>query len=282
MTLAEDLPRTYEALRERLVVLRDDLPKRLVQVAEFALQNPDDIAFGTAASIAESADVQPSTLVRFAKAIGYSGFTELQAVFRERLRDRLTSYEDRLRALDALPLQASPEAQILNGFIAAAEHSVADLARSIDTAAFDRAVALLADAQTIFLVAKRRSFPLAAHMAYAFAKLGVRFQWVASPNGVDGEVAAQATRADAAIAVSFAPYAADSATHAKAIAEAGAAVVGITDSPLSPIAASAAVWFEVAEADYAGFRSLSASMALAMALPVAVAERRRKARQTME
>jgi len=32
----------------------------------------------------------------------------------------------------------------------------------------------------------------------------------------------------------------------------------------------------VAEADFAGFRSLSASMALIMAFPVAIAERRRK------
>ncbi|MEO5759837.1 MAG: RpiR family transcriptional regulator, partial [Mesorhizobium sp.] len=37
----------------------------------------------------------------------------------------------------------------------------------------------------------------------------------------------------------------------------------------------AKVWFEVAEADFAGFRSLSATMALAMALTVAVGEKRR-------
>ena len=35
-------------------------------------------------------------------------------------------------------------------------------------------------------------------------------------------------------------------------------------------------WFEVAESDYSGFRSISASMALAMALPVAIAEKRRQ------
>ena len=52
-------------------------------------------------------------------------------------------------------------------------------------------------------------------------------------------------------------------------------VVAITDSVFSPLAACATHWIEVAEADYAGFRSLSASMALAMALPVAIAERRR-------
>ncbi|MGO7624399.1 RpiR family transcriptional regulator, partial [Rhizobium ruizarguesonis] len=45
-------------------------------------------------------------------------------------------------------------------------------------------------------------------------------------------------------------------------------------------AACATHWFEVAEADVAGFRSLSASMALTMVLPVAIAERRRKRQQS--
>ena len=56
-------------------------------------------------------------------------------------------------------------------------------------------------------------------------------------------------------------------------------VVAITDSAFSPLAQFADVWFEVAEADYGGFRSLSATMALSMALSVGVAElRRRRAR----
>ena len=44
--------------------------------------------------------MQPSTLVRFAKAIGYAGFSDLQTVFRHRLRDRWPDYEDRLRTLN--------------------------------------------------------------------------------------------------------------------------------------------------------------------------------------
>ena len=46
------------------------------------------------------ADVQPSTLVRFAKAIGYAGFSDLQGVFRNRLRDRWPDYEERLKTLN--------------------------------------------------------------------------------------------------------------------------------------------------------------------------------------
>ena len=67
-------PRDFEALRAMIVERRDSLPKRLAQVAVYALDNPDEIAFGTAASIAQSAMVQPSTLVRFRPGLRLSGF----------------------------------------------------------------------------------------------------------------------------------------------------------------------------------------------------------------
>ena len=81
---------------------------------------------------------------------------------------------------------------------------------------------------------------------------------------------------DAAFAVSFSPYAADTIAQAQSFAERGAPIIAVTDSVFSPLAAFSACWFEVVESDFAGFRSLSASMALAMALPVAVAEKRRR------
>ncbi|MFD1327672.1 MurR/RpiR family transcriptional regulator [Mycoplana ramosa] len=268
------VPRDFDSLRSVIIDRKSTMPKRLMQVAAYALSHPDEIAFGTAASIAAAAEVQPSTLVRLAHHLGFGGFSDLQTVFRERLRDRNLSYEERLATLEK-GAAANSEDELLNGFIAAAGQSVARLAQAIDRNDFSSAVSLLARAETIFLVAKRRSYPLAAHMAYAFGKLGIRHQVIASPNGIDAEIAAFATPRDSVIATSFAPYATESVAQAQALHERGVPIVAITDSAFSPLAAFASHWFEVAEADYGGFRSLSASMVLAMALPVAIAEKRR-------
>src|SRR5262245_34240960 len=59
---ARETPRDFETLRALIVERRETLPKRLAQVAVYALDSPDEIAFGTAASVAQAADVQPSTL----------------------------------------------------------------------------------------------------------------------------------------------------------------------------------------------------------------------------
>jgi DNA-binding MurR/RpiR family transcriptional regulator len=268
------VPRDFDSLRSVIIERKATMPKRLAQVAAYALSNPDEMAFGTAASIALAADVQPSTLVRLAHHLGYEGFSDLQNVFRARLRDRTLSYEERLLSLEAGPA-ANSDTELLSGFLTAASQSVARLASTIDGETFSKAVDLLARAETIYLVAKRRSYPLTAHIAYALGKLGIRHQIIASPNGIDAEMAQFATASDAVIAASFSPYAAESLTQAQELAARGVPIVAITDSVFSPLAASATCWFEVSEADYAGFRSLSASMALAMALPVAIAERRR-------
>jgi DNA-binding MurR/RpiR family transcriptional regulator len=269
------VPRDFESLRSTIIERKKTMPKRLAQVAAFALNSPDEIAFGTTASIAAASDVQPSTLVRLAHHLGYGGFSDLQSIFRERLRDRTLSYEERLITLE----EASGDdenASILSGFISAASQSVNRLAATVQTDTFARSVEILAAAETIYLIAKRRSYPLTAHMTYAFSKLNIRHQIVASPNGVDQELVQFATPRDAAIAASFSPYAAESLIQSQALADRGVPVIAITDSAFSPLAACATHWFEVAESDFAGFRSLSASMALIMAFPVAIAERRRK------
>ena len=93
-------PRDFRSLRSLILDMHGKLPRRLAQVAAYAIESPDEIAFGTVAGIASEANVQPSTLVRFAKALGYKGFSDLQAVFQERLRDRPNNYDERLDALD--------------------------------------------------------------------------------------------------------------------------------------------------------------------------------------
>jgi len=270
-----DPPKDFDALRTAILERKASLPKRLTQVAAYALDNPDEIAFRTAASIAGAAHVQPSTLVRFAQQFGFEGFSSLQQIFRARLKERTSTYEERLRLLEQDSPAVPESVAILNGFINAGHRSLNALGQAVDPAAFERAVELLAGAQTIFLIAKRRSYPISSYMAYAFGKLRVKCIAVGTAAGIDDDVLALAGPKDAAFAVSFSPYASESAGQARAMADRGVPVVSLTDSAFSPLAECSKIWFEVVEADQAGFRSLSDSMAFAMALTVGVAEARR-------
>jgi DNA-binding MurR/RpiR family transcriptional regulator len=267
-------PRDFEALKALLIDSHHELPKRLRQVAAFAVDNPDEIAFGSAASIAGRAAVQPSTLVRFAQTIGYAGFSDLQEVFRSRLRDRWPDYAERVRSIQAADTHSDDPRRLLVGFADAAARSLAQLRETIAGERIEAAVDRLATARTIYLLGQRRAFPVAAYLAYALPKLGMRSVLIDNVGSLGVEQAADATPQDVLIAVSFAPYTPLTVDTTRMLAARDVPVVAITDSALSPLTRSATVWFEVSEADFGAFRSMSATLCLAMALGVAAAERR--------
>jgi DNA-binding MurR/RpiR family transcriptional regulator len=267
-------PRDFGALRTLLVARGEALPRRLQQVASYALENPDDIAFGTAASIAGGAGVQPSTLVRFAQTLGYQGFSDLQEVFRSRLRERVPSYDERLQQLRQHGHAASEVGVLLDGFAAAAARSVEDFRTKADPVLVERAVAVLAAAETIYLVGLRRSFPITSYMAYAFGKLGIRSILVDGVAGLGSEQTSFIGPRDALLAISFTPYASETVSLATTARSKGAKIVSITDSVFSPIAPIADIWLEVVEANFEGFRPMAATLALAMTLSVAIAAKR--------
>lgn len=274
-TLSAAPPRAFNDLRDLIVETRDKLPRRLAQVAAFTIECPDDIAFGTVGSISERAAVQPSTLVRFAKALGYSGFSELQAVFRQRLRDRPGPYDARLQSLDVHTSGRSPAAALIDGFSRAAIGSVERFRERARPADLDAAARILAAAETVYLIGTRRSYPVASYLSYAFGTLGIRTTLAGSPNGVDREILSFAGPSDAGLAVAFTPYAPQTVEYARQLTSQKTPLVAITDSPFSPLALNASVWFEIVESDFEGFRTLAATMAFAGALAVAAAERRR-------
>lgn len=279
---AEDdvLPRDLGALHDLIARRRGQLPRRLVQAAEFALAHPQDIAFGTVAEIARAAQVQPSALVRFAQALGYAGFSDLQAVFRAHARERWPDYQQRLNALRSMSTSngacnaGDRLATLLAGFAEASAVSASRIRDTVDIAALERAVSVLTAARTIHLIGARRSFPAAAGLAYALRKLGVACQLLDQAGGPVPEQAELIPADDAVLAISFTPYAPVTLDLATRAARRGVPVVAITDSVFSPLTQLATVWLEVAEADHAAFRLLAGTYALAMTLAVAVAEQR--------
>ncbi|SDR18210.1 transcriptional regulator, RpiR family [Rhizobiales bacterium GAS191] len=267
-------PRDFDGLKTLLVDAHDDLPKRLRQVAAFVVDHPDEVAFGSAASIAERAKVQPSTLVRFAQTIGYAGFSDLQRVFRSRLRHRRPDYADRIASIHADDEVSNDPRRLLLGF---AESAMRSLDRLRDTVTAERlaaAIDRLAAATTIYVLGQRRSFPVALYLAYALPKLGIRSVLIDNLGSLGPEQAADATPQDAVLAISFAPYTPLTVDMMGSLSSGGVPIIAITDSAFSPLTRHASIWFEVVESDFGDFRSLSATLCLVMALAVGVAERR--------
>ena len=90
----------YEHLRNELVGNYGNLSRRLQQITRFAMSHPNDMALETIAVIAERAEVPPSSLIRFAKSFGFSGFSKMQKVFQQGLVDSSSDYRKRVQTLN--------------------------------------------------------------------------------------------------------------------------------------------------------------------------------------
>ena len=90
-------PQTYDALKEAIGRAYPAMSKQLKRIARFALEQPDPLALHTVAAVAKVAHVQPSSMIRFANALGYSGFTEMQQVFRGHLVERAEEHPEARR-----------------------------------------------------------------------------------------------------------------------------------------------------------------------------------------
>src|SRR5271167_3065780 len=149
-------PETFEALKDRLIEIEPNLPKRLRQAAAYALEHPDEFALGTASAIARSAHVQASTLVRFAQTLGFGGFSDLQEVFRSHLRNRWPDYSERLKALHETARDSGDPTNLLIGFADSAAASIARLREGVRRGELDSAIDILGRARTIYCLGQRR------------------------------------------------------------------------------------------------------------------------------
>jgi DNA-binding MurR/RpiR family transcriptional regulator len=253
-TTEPKLPRDLKSMGALIASRRSDLPKRLIQVADFAMTHPQEVAFGTVVEIAKHANVQPSTLVRFARALGYEGFTDMQDVFRAHARKRWPGYPQRLERVRSKEEGHRDPMHLLKSLAQTSAESLEQVSDSVNPASLSQAVRILADAQIIYLLATRRSFPVTSYLGYALRRMKIRCELVDQIAGLAPEQISQLSAQDALLVVSFAPYAQATQQLAEAAHRANIPIVAITDSPLSPLVLISSCWLEVAEADFGGFR----------------------------
>jgi DNA-binding MurR/RpiR family transcriptional regulator len=259
-------PTTIENFEERLVEISTGLPKRLKQCADYIAANKDRIAVSTVAEIAKGAGVQPSAIMRFCQLFGFSGFSEMQRLFRDSYTSGWPDYTTRLDHLRQTG-GGSPSG-LLAEFVDAGRTSLESLLKTIDLNLLDKAVDVLTGADLVHIVGLRRSFAAATYLAYAFEKMGVPAVLHSGTGALGGQHSLR--KGDALVAITFAPYTQDTIDLAREAHEKGVSVIAITDTMVSPLRKSEAVMLTVSEVDFGAFRTLSATFSLAITLAVAV------------
>lgn len=268
--------------KEQLAVLEEtirnnynQLSKRLKQVARYILDNSNSIAFDTVASIAEKADVPPSTLIRFANQFGFSGFNQMKHVFRQYHMETTVNYTERVRLFKSSIHQESelpekPE-DILKVSSLVNSQALNQLLINTSDEQLEHAINLIRKAENIYVIGLRRSFSIASYFVYALRHLELKAYLVDGIGGMYEEQLNMSTEKDVIVAISYSPYAKEVLELIQSCAKRGVKQISLTDSQVSPLTSFSDVCFVVKEAQLNGFRSQIASMSLVQSLIVALA-----------
>lgn len=271
-------PKDYEGLIRAIHERYDGMSKSYQRIAEYLTQNPNDVAVMSVNGIADVCGIHASSFVRFAQAMGYKGFKELQTVYQKRLSTAAPGFEARIKALGA-ELDASETmgpASYLHNLVVRDVASLQDLLANVDGEKMDRATKLMEKARTIYLLGQLRSAPIVVLLQYVLTMLGKQTVLLDEGGGFATHKAKLATKDDLLLAVSFRFYANEVVNIAEESSDRGIPIIAISDSTLSPLAKNADVLFPIPEHEYTFSRSLAAPMCLAQALTVALAARLQK------
>jgi DNA-binding MurR/RpiR family transcriptional regulator len=270
--MTESAPASFDTLRHRIHEAYDDLSPHLQRIAQHALDDPNSFALGTVAALSSQSEVQPSTMIRFAKEFGYSGFSEMQQIFRLRLIEGAPAYRQRIFEHKQQLAETTREDPlgILRQFCDTSALCLKHLKDTIDGETLKKAVKMLRDAEHIYVVGQRRAFPIAAYFAYGLVRLERRCQLLDFVGGMVLQQVATMRSNDLLFAVSFTEYASSVVEVVRDAHIRGVPTLTITDLPSSPLAKHGTVWFTVDHADVHQFKPIAGAIALVQSMIVAL------------
>lgn len=241
-------------------------------ISNYILENYDKAAYMTASKLGAIVSVSESTVVRFAIELGFAGYPEFQHSLQELVRTRLTSFQ-RMEVTNSL----FGDGDILNKVLMADIDKIRRTLEEIDRTAFAGAVENIVAAKNIYIIGVRSSSSLAGFLAHNLRMVFDNIKFVQTTSGSEMfEQIMSIGEGDVMIAISFPRYskriinAVDFAKHA------GADVIALTDSAMSPIAPSADQLL-LAKSDMVSFvDSLAAPLSIINAIVVAVSMKKQE------
>lgn len=254
----------------------EHLPKQLKAIAHHIETNRARMVVTRITDIARACEVQPSAVTRFSQRFGFSGYSELQTLFREAFSESTTpstSYAKRVRGLIDSRRLKMDAGGIVRQLLLANQGAIEEFALHLDDRALKAAVALLHDAGQIYVAGVRRSLAAATYLTYLLQHTAKPVHLVSGTGGTFAGQMRSIGKGDLLVAVSFRPYGRETRSCVRIAAARKARVLAITDSGMSPVARPATVQLLVNEASAFSFRSLTNTMCLCQGLFIALATR---------
>ena len=259
-----------QELIQRLNQSGKKLSKSHRRIAECIVSHYDKAAFMTASRLGEYVGVSESTVVRFASALGYDGYPQLQRALQELIRHRLTASQRFEMTSDM------DQSQVVSKVLKADMQNIRSTIDELDESVFESVVQSILQARTIYVLGVRSSAPLAQFFTHYLRFIFSNVQLVTSGVSDIFEQLSRIGEDDVLVGISFPRYSTRTIEAMQFAKSRGTQLVAITDGPLSPLH-TVSDYCLMAKSDMASFvDSMVAPLSLINALIVALSQCKRQ------
>ena len=226
-------PASPKTTPELVAAVSSELTPTERRIAEAVLAEPTLLAFGTVSDLARRVGTSRPSIVRFANKLGFGGYSELQRHVRRGVSHRLSRPRERIRH----EKEATPPAR------AAIDGAIASVFAAVEGGKLAALAAPIVRAANVWILSGEtsRAGAHALHSGISMVRPGVHFL-AGHSLGTD---LSSAGPGDAAVVFDFFRYRRQVINAARILAQAGAQVVAVTDSPLSPLVELTDTWCEI-------------------------------------
>lgn len=222
------------SILERLAVELSELTPEARKAATYVLENPRDVGVSTVREIALAAKVKPNTVVRMARQVGFEGYDDFRAPFREAIRRGAADFPDRARWLQDIRKTGDLGglyADMVRDVLANVEETFAGISTSDLKAAADAIWA----SRYVFTLGVGVNNSNARNFTYLASTGMTQFHAIPRAGSTPVDDLAWADKRDVLIAITCKPYRSEVVEAVKIAREQGMTIVALSDSPASPI-----------------------------------------------
>ena len=219
---------------ERLAGELPELTPEARKAATYVLENPRDVGVSTVREIAEAANVKPNTVVRMARQVGFEGYEDFRAPFREAIRRGATDFPDRARWLQDIRKSGDLGglyADMVRDVLANVEETFSN----ISTEDLKSAAEAIWGARRVFTLGVGVNNSVARNFTYLASTGMTEFHAIPRPGSTAIDDLAWADSRDVLIAVTCKPFRSEVVEAVNIAREQGMIIIALSDSPASPI-----------------------------------------------
>ncbi|MCE8518147.1 MurR/RpiR family transcriptional regulator [Ruegeria pomeroyi] len=245
----------------RLTAEWDALTPEAQKAARYVLENPADVGVSTVREIAEAANVKPNTFVRMARQVGFDGYEDFRAPFRDAIRRGTASFPDRARWLQDIG-RSGELGGLYADMVGAAIRNIEETFAGIDAERLKTAAEAIWASRQVFTLGVGVNNANARAFTYLASTGMTDFHAIPRPGSTAVDDLAWADQRDLLIAMTSRPYRSEVVEAVRIARDQGLTVIALSDSPASPIIRAAQHGFVVAVDTPQFFPSSASTIAL--------------------